>query len=233
MAGEIIMSNPKTVPSAKKPQTLNGWVRKCELDDYLDRHLPLPTQVVSNEEYIPLPQTREQRAVEHRLLELGALHARKLVMDRRQFFRTTMGMAAGFAALNSVFGKFFRVDAAELFESAAAAEKKTNYFIFDVQDGIVCTTTEVDGDVEFYDLKKQTGFAEPLPVVGNNFPSGADVEYDPLHKLFLVAQPNAGTQQGPSVIYVYNIRGKLVKSLSGFSFSNRFTVIPHAYRDQS
>jgi len=96
----------------------------------------------------------------------------------------------------------------------------------DSDDGIVCTTTEEDGDVEFYDLNNQTGFAEPLPIVGNNPPGGADVEFDPVHKLFLVAQPNAGLQQGPSMIYVYNIQGNLVESLSGFTFSNRFTVIP-------
>jgi WD40 repeat protein len=96
----------------------------------------------------------------------------------------------------------------------------------DSDDGIVCTTTEEDGDVEFYDLNNQTGFAEPLPIVGNNPPGGADVEFDPLNKLFLVAQPNAGIEQGPSMIYVYNIQGNLVESLSGFTFSNRFTVIP-------
>jgi WD40 repeat protein len=95
----------------------------------------------------------------------------------------------------------------------------------DSDDGIVCTTTEEDGDVEFYDLNQQTGFAEALPVVGDNPSSGADVEFDPVHKLFLVAQPNAGLQQGPSMIYVYNIQGTLVESLSGFTFSNRFAVI--------
>ena len=128
------MTNSKTTPSPPKPQAQNGWVRKCDVDDYLDRHLPIPTQVVSNEEYIPLPQTRQQRAVEHLLLETGARNAKLLGIDRRQFFRTSCGMAAAFAAMNTVFGKFFTVDAAELFEPAAAAEKKTDYFIFDVQN---------------------------------------------------------------------------------------------------
>lgn len=100
-----------------------------------------------------------------------------------------------------------------------------NGLAVDSDDGIVCTTTEVDGDVEFYDLNTQTGFAEALPIVGEFFSSGADVEFDPVQKLFLVAQPNDGVQQGPSMIYVYNIQGKLVESLSGFTFSNRFTVI--------
>ena len=127
------MSNRKTEPAAPKPQPENGWIRKCEIDNYLGRNLPVPTQAVSNEEFIPLPQTRKQRAVEQRVLETGASHARKLGMDRRQFFRTSCGMAAGFAAMNTVFGDFFRVHAAELLDPAAAAETKTDYFIFDVQ----------------------------------------------------------------------------------------------------
>ena len=56
------MSNPKTLPARPpKPVPHNGWVQKCDLDAYLDRHLPIPTQVVSNEEYSPLPQTNEQK----------------------------------------------------------------------------------------------------------------------------------------------------------------------------
>jgi hypothetical protein len=42
-------------------------------------------------------------------------------------------MALAFAAMNSVFGRFFRVEAAELFEPAAVAENKNRFFIFDVQ----------------------------------------------------------------------------------------------------
>jgi len=55
------MSKPKTFP-CKPPELAfqDGWVRKCELDERLDRHLPIPTQVVSNEEFYPLPQTLRQ-----------------------------------------------------------------------------------------------------------------------------------------------------------------------------
>ena len=34
----------------------------------LSTEVPLPTRLVSNEEFPPLPQTREQRAVETRIL---------------------------------------------------------------------------------------------------------------------------------------------------------------------
>jgi len=128
------MSNPKTAPSfGPKPAPQNGWVHKCDLDDYLGRHLPIPTQVVSNEEYYPLPQTLQQKAVEQRLLDVADYNARKLGLDRRQFLRTACGMATAFAAMNTVFGDYFRVEAAELMEPAAAAESKRDYFIFDVQ----------------------------------------------------------------------------------------------------
>jgi len=106
------MSNSKAVPPVHKPEVHDGWVRKHELDDYLDRHLPMPTRVVSNEEFIPIPQTRKQRAVENQLLEMGTRISKQLGVDRRQFFRMTCGMAAGFAAMNTVFGDFFKVDAA-------------------------------------------------------------------------------------------------------------------------
>jgi hypothetical protein len=69
-------------------------------------------------------------------------------------------------------------------------------------------------------------FTEQLPGSGGNqFNSGADVEFDPLHKLFLVAQPNSSRGSG-STIYVYDTGGNLQETLNGFSFSNAFNVIP-------
>src|SRR2546428_13656827 len=112
------MSNPKTVPSAGKPEAQNGWIRKCELDAYLDRNLPIPTQVVSNEEFYPLAQTTKQRAVEYHLLRTGTQNAKKLGMDRRQFFRTSCGMAAAFAGWNRVLGNSSPWCPPKLFEPA-------------------------------------------------------------------------------------------------------------------
>ena len=127
------MPNPKTSPDPPKPVAQHGWVHKCDLDDYLGRHLPLPTQVVSNEEYYPLPQTGKQKAVEHRMLEMAARNAKHLGTDRRAFLRTSCGMATAFAAMNTVFGPYFRVDAAEMLEPAGGEESKVDYFIFDIQ----------------------------------------------------------------------------------------------------
>ncbi len=125
--------NPKTNPDTPAPAATNGWVQKCDLDEYLGRHLPIPTQVVSNEEYYPLPQTRAQKAVEHHLIEMAGRGAKRLGVDRRQFLGSACGMATAFAAMNKVFGGYFRVEAAEMMEPAAAAQSKPDYFIFDVQ----------------------------------------------------------------------------------------------------
>src|SRR5436309_4243068 len=116
------MANPKTLAPSSNPQVHNGWIRKSDLDAWLDRHLPVPTQVISNEEYLPIPQTAQQRRLEQEILANAERQAGYLGMDRRQFLRTSCGMALAFAAMNSVFGRFFRVEAAELSESAAVAE---------------------------------------------------------------------------------------------------------------
>jgi len=46
---------------------------------------PVPTQIVSNGEYNPLPQTREQQKVEARIKDLADDLGRRHGMDRRRF----------------------------------------------------------------------------------------------------------------------------------------------------
>jgi hypothetical protein len=99
-----------------------------------------------------------------------------------------------------------------------------NGLAVDSADGIACTTTEVDFRVEFYDLKTETGFAVVLPGATSQLQSGSDVEFDPVHKLFFVAQSVSSTGAGSS-IQVYNTKGKLVESLNGFNFSNASNVV--------
>ena len=94
-----------------------------------------------------------------------------------------------------------------------------NGIAVDSADGIACTTTEFDGQVEFYDLKKKSGFSVTLPNFTSELQGGMDVEFDPVHKLFFVAQPTSSTSSGSS-IQVYDTKGNLVESLNGFNFSN-------------
>jgi hypothetical protein len=99
-----------------------------------------------------------------------------------------------------------------------------NGLAVDSEDGIACTTTEVDFRVEFYNLKTQAGFAVVLPGATGQLQSGSDVEYDPVNKLFFVAQSVSSTGPGSS-IQVYTPKGKLVESLNGFNFSNASNVV--------
>jgi len=97
---------------------------------------PVPTQIVSNGEFNPLPQTEPQRRVEERVKEIADAIAPRLGLDRRQFLRTGCGMAAAFLAINDVFGPLFVIDRAEAAEPAAAAERTNalaGQFIFDDQ----------------------------------------------------------------------------------------------------
>lgn len=101
-----------------------------------------------------------------------------------------------------------------------------NGIAVDSADNIACTTTEDDASVEFYDLTTQTGFTVILPNSNEQqIFSGADVEYDSVHKVFFVAQPVSSSSSGSS-IYIYNTKGVLEGTLNGFNFSNAFSVIP-------
>jgi len=96
--------------------------------------VPIPTRLVSNEEYPPLPQTPAQAQVERLVETIGDRAGKRLGLSRREFLRTTGGMAAALLALNSVFGKFFDVLDVELVEAAAFGERQGEpLFIFDVQ----------------------------------------------------------------------------------------------------
>jgi hypothetical protein len=74
---------------------------------------PVPTQIVSSDEYLPVPQTAQQRQVEARLKELSGALAKRQGLSRRRFFQTAAGMAASFVAMNEVFGHVFDATLAE------------------------------------------------------------------------------------------------------------------------
>jgi predicted TIM-barrel fold metal-dependent hydrolase len=110
------------------------WIRKNRKDRLTGKNLPLPTQVVSNEEYLPMPQSADQKRVENLILEMADKYGRQLGLSRRQFLQTTGGMATAFLAMNEVFGETFRVSQAEVTETAAFSESwPKSEFIFDVQ----------------------------------------------------------------------------------------------------
>ncbi len=102
-----------------------------------------------------------------------------------------------------------------------------NGLAIDSADGIAVSTTEDDASVEFYDLSTLAGFIVVLPgSQGQQQFSGADVEFDPVHKLFLIAQPFSSSAFNGSSIYAYDIHGNLQETINGLDFSNTFNVVP-------
>ena len=134
---------PKYAPDSREA---DSWFSDEQLEkvtpaDAVEDELysPVPTQMVSNGEYMPEPQTEQQKKVEVRLRELADNASKKLGISRRSFMTTSGGMAASFIAMNDVFGKFFKVDKEEMFEPEAYAANSTprNLFVFDDQLHIV------------------------------------------------------------------------------------------------
>ncbi len=110
--------------------------RQCARADAADElRSPIPTRMVSNGEYMPIPQTDDQRKVEARLAELTDNGSHRLGMDRRRFLAGTGGTAAALVAMNEVFGRFFEIDPVEMFMPSAWAQSATpsDMFIFDDQ----------------------------------------------------------------------------------------------------
>ncbi len=114
---------------------------------------PIPTQIVSNGEYNPPPQTAQQKQVEERIKELADRHGARQGLDRREFLRTSSGMAAAFLAMNQIHGgNVFDVSEAEAADRAMAderAEATKNQFIFDVQTHFVHDDYQQEGFLGF------------------------------------------------------------------------------------
>src|SRR5712691_4901075 len=127
----------KRIPGSREEDswlsdTQLGSLKRADEADPLGS--PIPTQVVSNGEHFPFPQTREQRAVEARIAELAAEAAKRLGMSRRRFLASSAGMATAFIAMNEVFGRFFDVNPLEMLGSAhAQGAVPKDLFVFDDQ----------------------------------------------------------------------------------------------------
>jgi uncharacterized protein len=74
---------------------------------------PIPTQSVSSDEFVPAPQTAAQRRVEARIRALGSELGARHGMTRRRFLQTAAGMAAGFVAMNEIYGRLYDATLAE------------------------------------------------------------------------------------------------------------------------
>jgi predicted TIM-barrel fold metal-dependent hydrolase len=140
------------------------WIRKSRKDRLTGQRLPLPTQVVSNEEYFPMPQSADQRQVEQLILSMADEYGRRLGMSRRDFLLTSGGLATAFLAMNKVWGDSFRVSEAEALETAAFRESwPKDQFIFDVQTHHV--RDSMDGPLAFRSMTGRLGLNPVLAEV--------------------------------------------------------------------
>jgi hypothetical protein len=104
-----------------------------------------------------------------------------------------------------------------------------NGIAVDSEDGVFCTDTSFDSAVQFYALSDFTGISVFLPGHNpqNSTASGGDIEFDPINKLFLVAQPfSNGQLNNGSSIHVYDLVGNLVESIDGLNFQGGDNVFP-------
>jgi len=104
-----------------------------------------------------------------------------------------------------------------------------NGIAVDSEDGVLCTDTSFDSAVQFYDLSNFSGISVFLP--GHNpqtsTASGGDIEFDPINKLFLVAQPfSDGQLNNGSSVHVFDLTGNLVESIDGLNFQGGDNVFP-------
>jgi predicted TIM-barrel fold metal-dependent hydrolase len=107
---------------------------------------PMPTQIVSSDEFYPDPQNEQQKEVEARLLAMADDFGGKQGLDRRRFFQTAAGMAASFVAMNEVYGPIFEVSKAEAATSAMAQERADalkDQFIMDMHTHFLRDDTRI------------------------------------------------------------------------------------------
>jgi len=95
-----------------------------------------------------------------------------------------------------------------------------NGLAVDPNTGIAATTTELNAQVEFYDLTKETGTAVQLPCTGDTSQgnSGAGITVDPINHLFLVTDPFYCNGSDGSAIIVYDESGNFVEAITGLKF---------------
>src|ERR1700750_363527 len=103
--------------------------------EFCQYQTPIPTQIVSSDEFYPDPQNERQREVEARLLAMADELGGQQGLNRRKFFQTAAGMAASFVAMNEVYGPLFDVTKAEAATPAMAQERASalkDQFIMDM-----------------------------------------------------------------------------------------------------
>ena len=127
--------------------------------ELVQHHTPIPTQIVSSDEFYPDPQNERQREVEARLLAMADDFGGRQGLDRRRFFQSAAGMAASFIAMNEVYGPLFEVSKAEAATPAMAQERAAalkDQFIMDMHTHFLRDDTRI---MTFVNMRNAVGKA--------------------------------------------------------------------------
>jgi hypothetical protein len=167
----------------------DAQLARCARADGAEPFSPIPTQLVSNGEYMPIPQTEDQQRVEARAKQLADGAAKKLGISRRAFLAGAGGMAATFLAMNEVYGAFFDVDQEEMFDSSASEEKRPprDLFVFDDQLHMI--------------RQSVTGTNRALRALAQGYPGAAEFHQNPFNPGGLLDElGGAWTNWNPALI---------------------------------
>ncbi len=126
---------------------------------------PVPTQIVSSEEYLPVPQTEKQREVEARLKDMSDSLAKRQGLSRRRFFQTAAGMTASFVAMNQVFGHLFDASLAEAATPDLANERAaglSGQYVIDGHTHFLRDDTRLMNFVKMRDAVGKSGWNKSL-----------------------------------------------------------------------
>jgi hypothetical protein len=96
-----------------------------------------------------------------------------------------------------------------------------NGLAVDPNPGIAATTTELNAQVEFYDLTKKTGVATvqlPCTTDVSQYNSSSGIAVDPIHKLFLVTDTYCCDGSQGSAAVMDDESGNLVEAITDFNF---------------
>src|ERR1700739_2101680 len=90
---EETMSSSQRLPGSREE---DAWLSdeqlgQCSPAESEPFQSPVPTRMISNGEYMPHPQTKQQQHVEYRIKELAETAAKKLGISRRQFLHGRTG----------------------------------------------------------------------------------------------------------------------------------------------
>jgi len=138
---------------------------------------PVPTQLVSSDEYLPIPQTERQKKAEARMNTLADEWGQRNGLSRRRFFQTAAGMATAFVAMNEVYGPLFGATPAEARSvdlAQARADGLKDQFIMDVHTHFLRDDTRLAG---FARMREAVGKAGWNPALAGKPQTVDDLKY--------------------------------------------------------